>query len=521
MFFQSLSFFKIFLKHGSRSVNKKDVLAVILILASISVFFYMSGNISSGYQFYDDHEILRISHDLSSQPFFDVAHKWIENDLSIRYRPMYFFHRVLETQIFGHDFKLLSIYTASLFAFTTIFFYFAFRKIGFSIIEAFASLLLTFVGPQMTIWWRLGPNETIGMVFLSIAFYFMVNCKERYELNTFWFSLFLVFASLSKESFTVIIPAMIIFKIWYEIDNFEFGILEALRKNSMLLLPLLVMLINIYIIVFVVGTNQIEYAGVDSNIRGIIKGAIRILKDPLKQYLALTFGVFVVTSIGLGKKNILDLGKKMLMPFSVFILILVPNLALYAKSGMQVPRYMLPSLVGFSFFVISLINETGKTAKWLRVILLVAVFGFVANLSRTVLKSAQYYAAIGNQNNEFLLAVVENSTTSSELLLVLDPTSWDFEASMAIQSYIELINDIPLYGYAIYTPEDLKGKEHLVEVWEVWFKGKMFSDLESDPDMIIFLDESLVEIFFNESGLNRSTYADYYYESDYIVLEMK
>lgn len=502
-------------------MNKKDVLAVILILASISVFFYMSGNISSGYQFYDDHEILRISHDLSSQPFFDVAHKWIENDLSIRYRPMYFFHRVLETQIFGHDFKLLSIYTASLFAFTCTFFYLAFRKIGFSVFETFAFLFLTFVGPQMTIWWRLGPNETIGMVFLSIAFYFMVNCEERYKRNTFLFSLFLVFASLSKESFTVIIPAMVLLKIWYEKDHFGFGILEALRKNNILLLPLLVMLINIYIIIFVVGTNQIVYAGAGGSIKSIIRGAIRILEGPLKQYLALVLGVFLVSSMSLSKKKNLDRWEKILISFSVFVLILVPNLALYARSGMQVPRYMLPSLVGFSFFAVSLINETGKTAKWLRVILLVAVFGFVANLSRTVLKSAQYYAAIGNQNNEFLLAVVENSTTSSELLLVLDPTSWDFEASMAIQSYIELINDIPLYGYAIYTPEDLKGKEHLVEVWEVWFKGKMFSDLESDPDMIIFLDESLVEIFFNESGLNRSTYADYYYESDYIVLEMK
>ena len=65
-------------------MNKKDLLPILLIVISIIGFFLATETVTSGYQFVDDHEILRIKQDLSVQSFLEVSFKWIERDLSIR-----------------------------------------------------------------------------------------------------------------------------------------------------------------------------------------------------------------------------------------------------------------------------------------------------------------------------------------------------------------------------------------------------------------------------------------------------
>lgn len=63
----------------------------------------------------------------------------------------------------------------------------------------------------MAIRWRLGPNETI----LSISFYIMSLSLKKPEkkLYNYLFAISLIITSLCKESFIIIIPGMILFKV--------------------------------------------------------------------------------------------------------------------------------------------------------------------------------------------------------------------------------------------------------------------------------------------------------------------
>lgn len=508
-------------------MNKKDIVAIFLLIIVVSAFFLEADTITSGYQLVDDHEILRIKHDLASKSFLETTLKWIEKDLTIRYRPVYYVHRIVETKVFGSNLTLWSLYTILLFIGTMLSFYAGMRKMGFPILESVGFLLLTFIGPQMEIWWRLGPNETIGMFFLGLAFFFMLNCEKRYWLNTILFSFFLVLASLSKESFTIIIPAMLIFKIFHEKKKFSLPIKDVFKKNIILLIPLLVMVFNLYIIVFVVGTNQIGYAGVSGSALDIIKGGMNILTRSLKNYLLLSLAFLGVASFRMRKKNVLEFYRNISLPFWVLLFIVTPNLILYAESGMMAGRYLLPLVLGFSIFIVALIRETGKTLNGLRVIFLIIVFGFTAYLSAQAFKTAQAYSEKGIKVNAFLSAVLENSTESSEVLLVVDPLSY-FEASIAVQSYISLDKNIPLYGYAVYNPDTWNdrgnlviGGENLIDIWESWFDGKSFSDLTNNPDLIIFLERAPVEQFFNESGIDKKDYTKLFQAYGFFVFGIK
>ena len=358
------------------------------------------------------------------------------------------------------------------------------------------------------------------MFFLGLAFYFMVNCQKRYFLNTLLFSFFLICASLSKESFTIIIPGMLIFKIWYEKKLFRLKIIDALKKNYILSVPFLVMLFNFYIIIFIVGTNKIGYAGVSGSVVNLIRGSINILSYSLKNYILLSVTFLMIASIGIGKKNIIEFYKKITFPFLFLILIVTPNLILYAKSGMQVGRYTVPAVFGFSIFIFSLIKETGKAKNNLRVVFLLIVLGFIISLSPQVFKSAKSYATRGTENNTFLSTIVDNSTEASKLLLVVDPVQ-HFEASLSVKSYIYIDNNIPLYGYAVYNRNTWDGNENLVDTWDDWFDGKTFYDLIDSPDIIIFLDQSLINRFFDESEVDKESYTNLFQASEFVVLKVK
>lgn len=338
-------------------LSKNDILIILTIILGVFLFLGLTGNLDNAYHFTDDHEIIRISHDLQAKSVFPVIYDWIKTDLDIRYRPIFYVNRVLEVRLFGEKFILWSIWNAILASASFVFFYFGMRRLDFSKIESILFVLLAFLGPQMAIWWRLGTNETIGVFFLGLAFYFIPCCNKRYRLNTFIFSIFLIFAMLSKESFLIISPVLILYKLLDDKKKTNDSMKELLNRNLLLIIPLIVFLMSIWLIVFEIGTNEIGYAGLSKEIGQMAKGIIRIINYFLVDWEILIilclFLVYYELKVG---KELWGFAQKMLIPAIFAILIILPNLIIYAESGMG-ERYLLPSTIGLSYFLVSILRN--------------------------------------------------------------------------------------------------------------------------------------------------------------------
>jgi len=490
-----------------------DSSIVVLFFAGILSFLLFTGTLNSGYHFTDDHEMLDINADLSNASFTQTSIKWIKNDLNIRFRPMYYLHRVFELKLLGANFFALSFYTGLLIASIFSLFYLGARKLKYSIIESLLLVLLAFTGHQMVIWWRLGPNETIGMVFLGLSFYFMARCaanKRRYMPNTILFNLFLILASLSKESFVIIIPAFAVYKVWNESRIFDISIKKSIRNNYLAGFSLTTMAVEMYAIVFVVGTNQIGYAGSSSSINELMKGVWTIftseimLSGWLKFLLAIAILYF--TSFLFLKPNRFERIKRLigdiLPPLLFSLLIISPNIVLYAKSGMMA-HYLLPTTFGIAFLAISVLENIKNTVLNKTVLLACALF-ILASLSLAK-QDAMNFTSEGKDTKVFLSAAKKNSKPDSKILLAADPVV-GFEFSLSTKIYLASKGIIIPYGFPVTRNLASDFERGLKENWMKNFSNKAIGDLGGQPDIILLVYKNQTEGFFDESGLSQADY---------------
>jgi hypothetical protein len=425
----------------------------------------------------------------------------------MRFRPFYFLSRVFEAKIFSNNFALWSIGNAVLACATFSFFYLGMRKLNYSITESLIFIMFAFVGLQMAIWWRLGPNETIGTFFLGLTFYFMINCEKRHALNTVLFCIFLIITMLCKESFIIIAPAFLVFKLWYEKDKYKLSIKETLRNNSLLVIPFLVMCFSLWLIIFVIGTNKIGYAGINSDIKIIplVNGSYRILRNSfLEIEIIIILSLFLIYFEVKDEKKFRAILIELILPAIFAFLIVVPNLILYAKSGMD-ERYLLPSTIGIAFLAVSILRTINKNHSWLFKLLVVIILITFAKPTIIVAKRARNFANEGIQTEKMIAAIIQNSNEKSNVLLVANPAHYS-EWSNSLRTYLSLTNDINLYGFPVNDEYDNDFYRFLSDTWHSRFEGRKFQDIKGDVDIIVFFDKKKDWSFYEESGLNPLNY---------------
>jgi len=500
-------------KNKSEYIKWIDSSMVILFFAGILSFLLFTGTLNSGYHFTDDHEMLEMNRDLKTMSLGSTISKWTANDLNIRFRPMYMFHRVLEMKLFGDNFFALSFYTGILIAISFSFFYLGARKLRYSVIESLFLVLLTFVGTQAAIWWRLGPNETVGMALLSLSFYFMARClaNKNYIVNSSLANIFLILASLSKESFVIIVPAFVVFKIWNESREFDISIKKSLQKNYLSAFPLAATAVELYAIIFMVGTNQIGYAGATSSVSELAKGVWTILftESMLWSWLKFLFLIillFLISSF-LEKSDKLNFLKrsirKLALPIVFSLLIILPNLALYAKSGI-IAHYFLPITLGLAFLVVSAIKLTASAILRIGAFIACAVF---LSISFSITKqSALLFASEGADTKAFLDSAAQNANPGSKILLVADPVI-GFEFSLSTKIYLAYHGIDISYGFPVSRNCASEFEKGLKENWINNFYNKGSLDSSDPPDEILVY-KNQTENFFNESGLSKTDYTN-------------
>ena len=502
--------------------NYKNYLIPTSFLVSIFLFLHFTGTLYAGYHFIDDHKILEISSYLKNFSVLQTFKDYITADLAIRFRPLYFVYYISEIALIGPNFFALFVFSGILATLTFSIFYFASKKLDFSFLESIIFVFIIFLGNQSAIWWRLGTNEPIGMLFVALAFFFMANSFDKKKLHyrqyNLFFCLSLILASLCKESFIIIIPAFVFFKVLNEKKIFEISLKASLKNNWLSIFPLIIMTIELLLIKFVIGTNKIGYAGLTASSTEFIQGVKNIVfnKDSLWYLIILLTILFILYLVSMffdqdkNKRNriqqIASL-KLLLLNTGFALLIILPNIFMYAKSGM-LERYLVPTTLGFSFLVVTLVKLTKVSIiKYLSILIILVFLSISFNNAKT---SAIAFTADGKEVNAFLSEIKNSSKPNDQILIVADPVI-EYELSYSIRMYLTYFGYTNIYGYPMEGQQYSSAFElSLRDGWLNWFKNKQLENMNGDPDEIVFMSKYYVDInkFFAQNKNLDGKYKD-------------
>lgn len=321
-----------------------------LALGAIAAFWcwlFSSGALTSGYHLMDDHEIIRIVDDLDGRGGARVAWQWATNDFVMRFRPLFYFHRVLQAELFGDHFLAWSIYTALLGLVSSALLYGCLRLLRFAPWEGLAFAFFALVGEQGTIWWRLGVNETPGMVLLSLAAFAMAwhaRTPSRPAHAVFLVSTALM--TLCKESFIVLVPALLLGLVWAVRACRGISWARAARSCAADAIVLgAVAAAELLFLKLRVGTENIGYAGV----QGLTPDKLWVAARTFGALAGVWKVCLALCALGLALRG-LGFLRGLVPAAALCAAIVAPQAVVYAKTGVM-ERYYLPGVVGTAFFL--------------------------------------------------------------------------------------------------------------------------------------------------------------------------
>jgi hypothetical protein len=490
--------------------------------------FHFSGILNAGFHLTDDHEIVLFNDLLEKQGLFSLLTTETSTDFLTRFRPLYYPHRILITSLIGTNTTLWSIYFCVLGVMTSYFFFCGLRLLKFSILPAFLFPLFAFWGEQTAVWWRLGTAETLGILFASLSAYCMgkelsMKTLSLARLWNFGFIIFAIFAALSKESFILMIPALLFWKIWsfasslpYEADFWK-NYQKALKINLLSIVCLgIISIIFIYFIQTQTKASQTIFNATgedDTHFRNTILQYIlfKLITFNKLNILFLGFIALVLFAAADDFKNakhrVIAILREILPAFLLTLLIIVPQFILYARTDLY-ERYLIPTTIGLAFFAVFLIQMILKQdfiKQYLKIAFCVlGLVGLYFPLGKAYF-SGNDFAQQGVQSNAFLRFIKSVTNEESGILLVANP----IQHNEWIHSFYRFLNSSAYRRKNIYlqlytfpnpnSPQDLVDaqKTHISKL----FENQLF-DLERDKEnikCIAFLPSKETEIKFLEA----------------------
>lgn len=352
------------IKKGKKISTRWEYLFFFLFYSTL-LFLSMKlmGILDSGYHLIDDHEVYSIRNDFTAMGFWNTLLKWLKNDLHIRFRCTYIIIRVIECYFLGAHFFLWHILYTFLSALSLFFSYVYARKMGCRMWLSYLFSLLIFWGSQMAVFWRLGPQENWGVMLFMLTFILLLNYIQRKSPGRLCL---LVVSTLLlsgiKESFLLLLPLLPFLAVLWELrsrkSKFDWtNIKNAFLKNQVYAyITWFIFIINILIIIFYVGTNEINYAGIDTSF-GLMDYLIKVWEICLgsfRKYFLMTiigFFILIIPCIIRMCKAHTPASQWLFLASSclLFAYITGTQLILHAKSGMY-ERYLLPATIGFCLF---------------------------------------------------------------------------------------------------------------------------------------------------------------------------
>lgn len=255
-------------------MKKNEYLLVSLFFALMVFSLLLStGTITSGWHMVDDHEFLEYQIELSRSEgtVFTCIQKALEEDIGSRFRPLYYIFRVILTTFFGSNLVVWSIFKAIEIVISFIFLYLCARTLKCTVFYSIIFTMVVMVGPQSVVWWKLGPQESTGIMLFAVSFYFLLKwlqtSKNSYAIVSYVFTLTV---ALYKESFLLLIPFLMCFVIYSDCNKTEFSfssVRASVRQHFLfMLIYSLTFIAEVLIIILVVGVSSPGYVGFDSSV---------------------------------------------------------------------------------------------------------------------------------------------------------------------------------------------------------------------------------------------------------------
>lgn len=339
------------------------LLAALVLMVLVSVLYaYKIGLLFCGYYFADDHEIARLHGGIVRDGLWKTMKLWIEVDANLRFRPVYWVFRVLESYFCGTHVVLWHLIKACEIGFCAWLAVVFARKMKVGWIVSFLFGVIPFFGPQCAVVYRLGPQEPLALVWLFASLICAVCYAESGKASPlFLFHLFMTLMMMTKEAFLILVPVIVCFLLWQVLQN-EYGTEEKpvraivkLLKNHIwsIVYEAVAFCLCMGIIVFHSGVSSIGYAGLDASysVADYAAGMWKIWKGDLFPYLVVLLITICVNIVFCVRKR-KEKGFVFLRCCELlFVLYFVFSQSLlHAKSGMS-ERYLFPCITGILIYV--------------------------------------------------------------------------------------------------------------------------------------------------------------------------
>ena len=206
------------------NINKRIEFVLILIISLGVVLGITLGlsTMTSGFHLVDDHEFLEWTYGVQMQGenIFSMIRNKVLGDFSWRYEPMYYTTRMLTCYLFGSNLLPYSLLKATEFFLSIMFLYYSGRQMGADKKYSLLFALVSVLGYQSPVWWKLGPQEGQCTMLFAAGFFCMLKWLHEGK-KSFMVSSMLLFALMVnyKESYIILIPFLMLYVLYEELQK--------------------------------------------------------------------------------------------------------------------------------------------------------------------------------------------------------------------------------------------------------------------------------------------------------------
>ncbi len=421
----------------------------ILLLGCLVVYgiLYKTGTINSGYHFLDDHELIRmeIAFEQQSESLLQAIKNWMVGDFHWRFRPLYWIERVTGAYFWGSELLYWNYYTAikGILAFYCL--YFTARYLKYDRIISLIMPCVVMLGSQFTPWYRSANQESTGLLLCAFTLYMIAAQSYHKKYQSWCYNISIMIGAflcgLVKESFTLFMPAFVGLKFWLEYwdeDCAEKAHWRKCLKSNIITYTVILacMLVNVCMIMFCVGVDNVSYAGFQEGIA--LEVYLNGIKNSLMDYTvtytkmgALIVLLVVVCYKTIDKKDI----KKYCGLALIGIYVMAIQLVAHAKSAMW-ERYIIPYIVGYVLVFLLLAYRIFEKDLVHKTIFIFVMLFFLSKNVPVAYQSAQDYAYNGKMVNQLLACMRENTDETDSIICAFA----DEELNLATECWLE-VND--------------------------------------------------------------------------------
>lgn len=367
------------------------------------------GTLTSGFHLVDDWEFAKYVDwmTLEHKSLWECLREAVGYDLTMRFRPLYYINRVLMAAVFGINLTAMSVIKAIEIVIALTALYYCARQMKCNMAYSMLFALTVMVGYQSAVWWKLGPQESYDIMMFAVGFYLLLRWLKTGRKWCAYASVGTLFLmSIYKEPFILLLPFVGLYVLYEEMQGDRLTVANlcgAIRRRLPYLLTIgIIFAVEMFLVVFVIGTNNYDYVGLDKNITfdEYVQVWQQAAHENLKWYVR--FG-FVMMMIFL---TYWEQSKKLVWEILLTLSIILPQCIAYSKTSLE-ERYILPCVLGFAFFFVIVgcnfrpLSGKRKTVYILCLMLMLAAHG------RVMLREAHYFTYRGESIQTMLQSTLD------------------------------------------------------------------------------------------------------------------